>query len=74
MPHHGGKRRRKILRNLRKIFCGASKTVFIVRQIGSSVTRLLIKINPVEDARLPKSQGPGQLPLLSYPSASAHHG
>lgn len=43
--------------------------MFIARQIHSSVKRPLIKINSVKGAGPLKSQGPGQLPLLSCPSA-----
>lgn len=44
---------------------------FMASQILSSVTRPFIKNNLMKGAGPPKSQGPGQLPLLSCPSSSA---
>lgn len=41
----------------------------IARKIRFSLTMPLIKINHMEDVGSPKSQGLGQLPLLSCPSA-----
>lgn len=45
--------------------------MFITRQIRFSVTKLLIKINPVESMGLSKSQDPRQRPHLSCPFAGA---
>lgn len=52
-------------------FFAETQKAFIARQIRPSVTRPLIKINPVEGAGLSKSQGLGQLSILLCSFADA---
>lgn len=44
-------------------FSAGPLKAFIAREMRSSVTRCLIKIDPVKSAGLTKWPGPGQLPL-----------